>query len=57
MLTNALRELEADGFIHREQFNETPPHVEYSFTERGKDLMAIFYEIIKWGFKHEKDSF
>lgn len=55
MLTNALRELEADGFIHREQFNEIPPHVEYSFTEKGKDLMPIFYEIMKWGFKHERD--
>lgn len=55
MLTNALRELEADGFIHREQFNEVPPHVEYSFTERGRDLMPIFYEIMKWGFKHETD--
>lgn len=55
MLTNALRELEADGFIHREQFNEIPPHVEYSFTERGRDLMPIFYEIMKWGFKHERD--
>lgn len=55
MLTNALRDLEEDGFIYREQFNEIPPHVEYSFTERGKDLMPIFYEIMKWGFKHEKD--
>lgn len=25
MLTSALRELERDGFIHREQFNEIPP--------------------------------
>lgn len=56
MLTNALRELEADGFIHREQFNEIPPHVEYSFTERGRDLMPVFYEIMKWGFKHETDN-
>lgn len=56
MLTNALRDLEADGFIDRVQFNEIPPHVEYSFTERGRDLMPIFYEITKWGFKHEKDS-
>jgi DNA-binding HxlR family transcriptional regulator len=55
MLSNALRELEADGFIHREQFNEIPPHVEYSFTQRGRDLMPIFYQIMVWGFKHEAD--
>ena len=30
--------------------------VEYSFTERGRDLMPIFYQIMLWGFKHEKDS-
>lgn len=56
MLTNSLRELEADGFINRVQFNEIPPHVEYSFTERGRDLMPIFYEIMVWGFKHENDK-
>lgn len=56
MLTNALRELEADGLIRREQFNEIPPRVEYSFTERGRDLMPIFYEMMRWGFKHEADE-
>lgn len=55
MLTSTLRELEADGLIKREQFNEVPPHVEYSFTEKGKDLMPIFYEMMNWGFKYEKD--
>ena len=56
MLTNSLRELERDGFINRVQFNEISPHVEYSFTERGRDLMPIFYQIMLWGFKHEKDN-
>lgn len=55
MLTNSLRELEADGLIKREQFNEIPPHVEYSFTEKGKDLMPVFYAMMVWGFKHEND--
>lgn len=56
MLSNAQRELEADGFINRVQFNGIPPHVEYSFTERGRGLMPVFYEIMRWGFKHEKDK-
>ena len=44
------------GQVYREQFNEIPPHVEYSLTERGRDLMPVFYEIMKWGFKHETDA-
>ena len=46
MLTNSLRELEEDGLIQRKQFNEIPPHVEYSFTKMGEDLMPIYYAII-----------
>ncbi|QQO07662.1 winged helix-turn-helix transcriptional regulator [Breznakiella homolactica] len=52
MLTNTLRELEADGLIHREQFNEIPPHVEYSLTEKGRNLFPIFYEMLKWGLRY-----
>lgn len=52
MLTNALRELEADGLVRREQFNEIPPHVEYSLTERGADLLPVFYAMANWGLKY-----
>ena len=52
----ALDHAHSKGIVHREQFNEIPPHVEYSFTERGRDLMPIFYQIMLWGFKHEKDN-
>ena len=52
MLTTSLRELEKDGLVSRIQFNEIPPHVEYSLTEKGKALLPIFYEITKWGFKY-----
>lgn len=55
MLTNALRELVRDGLVVREQFNEIPPHVEYSFSEMGKDLLPVFYAIMVWGFKHEDE--
>lgn len=57
MLTKSLRELEEDGLIHREQFNEIPPHVEYSLTEMGRDLLPVFYSIMNWGFKHEKELY
>jgi len=55
MLSNTLRELEEDGLIFREQFNEIPPRVEYGFTEMGRDLLPVFYEIMRWGFKHEDE--
>lgn len=52
MLTSTLRELEADGLITRTQFNEIPPHVEYSFSEKGRDLMPVFYAMMNWGLKY-----
>ena len=33
------------GIVHREQFNEVPPHVEYSLTEKRKALMPVFFEL------------
>ena len=56
MLTSTLRDLERDKLIQREQFNEIPPHVEYSFTEKGRDLMPVFYAIMNWGFKYEDEN-
>ena len=49
MLTSTLRDLESLGIVYREQFNEIPPHVEYSLTEKGKALLPAFFELAKWG--------
>lgn len=49
MLSNTLKDLEEYGIVHREQFNEIPPHVEYSLTEKGKALLPTFLELAKWG--------
>lgn len=48
MLSQTLRELEADGLIDRKQFNEVPPHVEYSLTERGKSIVPVLIELGSW---------
>ncbi|MCD8197278.1 MAG: helix-turn-helix transcriptional regulator [Lachnospiraceae bacterium] len=48
MLSQTLRELEADGIVNRKQFNEVPPHVEYSLTERGKSIVPILAELGTW---------
>lgn len=52
MLTSTLRDLEGMGIIDRKQFNEIPPHVEYSLTESGRALAPIFFEIAKWAEKY-----
>ena len=49
MLSSTLKDLEEIGIIHREQFNEIPPHVEYSLTEKGRALLPVFTELAKWG--------
>ena len=54
MLATTLRSLEEDGIVSREQFNEIPPRVEYSFTEKGRDLLPVFYAMMNWGFKYEQ---
>lgn len=49
VLTEQLKELEADGLIHRQQFNEIPPRVEYSLSELGKSLSSVIRELEIWG--------
>jgi DNA-binding HxlR family transcriptional regulator len=52
MLIQALRELEADGVVHRESFHEVPPRVEYSVTEFGASLNAVLAPLCRWGEEH-----
>ncbi len=52
MLTQQLRDLERDGLVIREQFNEIPPRVEYSLSPIGVSLGPIFEAIAAWGERH-----
>jgi DNA-binding HxlR family transcriptional regulator len=52
MMTTQLRELEADGIVHREVFAEVPPKVIYTLTEKGESLRPLFSELSKWGIKN-----
>jgi len=49
MLTQQLRELEADGIVRREVHPVVPPHVEYSITELGWTLAPVMNALCAWG--------
>lgn len=48
MLSTQLKELEADGLINRKEYQQVPPKVEYSLTERGKTIMPILSTMCEW---------
>lgn len=48
-LMKQLRELETDGFLHRHDYQEVPPHVEYTLTTLGKSFIPILEHMKQWG--------
>lgn len=52
MLSTSLKELQKDGMVKRVQYNEIPPKVEYSLTEKGISVIPLLFEINDWGNKH-----
>ncbi|MDQ7835756.1 MAG: helix-turn-helix domain-containing protein [Humidesulfovibrio sp.] len=54
MLTRQLRELEADGLIHREVYRQVPPKVEYSLTAMGLGLYPLLLDMATWGMAYEQ---
>lgn len=51
-LSYTLKELEADKLVHREEYPQIPPKVEYSLTERGRSLIPILDALCEWGDKN-----
>lgn len=49
MLSQELKELEAEQLIHRKEYHQIPPKVEYSLTAKGKTLLPILDLMSKWG--------
>lgn len=56
MLTQQLRDLEAQSLIHREVYPIVPPKVEYSLTELGKSLMPVLLAMRDWGSNYLRQS-
>jgi DNA-binding HxlR family transcriptional regulator len=49
ILTLHLRELEEDGVIEREVYNQIPPKVEYSLTPLGRTIEPLLSFMQQWG--------
>jgi DNA-binding HxlR family transcriptional regulator len=48
MLSERLRSLEREGLVIREVIPETPVHVEYELTRKGRELQNALREIGDW---------
>lgn len=49
VLNQQLKEMEQDGILIKESFNELPPRVEYSLTDIGKKLVEALWLLNDWG--------
>ena len=52
-LSTQLKELEEDRLIHRKEYPQIPPKVEYSLTPRGESLIPILNAMCEWGCEHQ----
>jgi DNA-binding HxlR family transcriptional regulator len=48
MLAQTLKTFERDGLVSRVARPVIPPHVEYSLTERGDELVALLHPLLSW---------
>ncbi|MFN3599911.1 MAG: winged helix-turn-helix transcriptional regulator [Dietzia sp.] len=56
MLSQTLRNLEADGYVHRDARPVVPPHVEYSLTPDGVELTERLLDLMIFVSNRELDS-
>lgn len=50
MLTQTLRDLQADGLVEREVFPTTPPSVEYRLSPMGKSFLGPLKSLVEWSY-------
>ena len=57
VLAATLKDLIEDGLIKRKSYDEIPPRVEYSLTEKGRSVVPILQSICKWsGIFYKEDN-
>ena len=51
-LSSQLKQLEAEGLVHCEEYPQVPPKVEYSLTEIGEKFAPVLESIRVWGMEY-----
>jgi DNA-binding HxlR family transcriptional regulator len=57
MLTQQLRDMEADGIVQRHVYQQLPLRVDYSLTPLGKTLHPIIDAMHRWGTEYLRQGF
>ena len=55
-LASRLKELESNGILRRTAYNEIPPRVEYSMTEKGRKLSEALMPLVSWVVEYSGNS-
>jgi DNA-binding HxlR family transcriptional regulator len=56
MLAERLKELEAAGIVKRTVIPETPVRVEYTLTDKGRDLHSVIQAVARWAERWEESA-
>lgn len=59
VLAATLKDLMEDNIIERTSYDEIPPRVEYSLTEKGKSVVPILQNICQWSgifYKEDREN-
>lgn len=56
VLSAALKELIGDNIVCRRSYDEIPPRVEYSLTEKGQSVIPILQSICCWSGAFHKEE-
>ena len=56
VLAATLKDLIADGMVDRKSYDEIPPRVEYSVTEKGGSVVPILQSICQWADIYYKED-
>jgi DNA-binding HxlR family transcriptional regulator len=54
-LAKRLKELDENGILERQAYNEIPPRVEYRLTDKGQELVESVIYLLNWMKKWAKD--